>query len=93
MNQPLRAAIVDDEPLARRRLSDLVRADPARTPLQPQWNGRVFALPLEEGEGRAVIRDGQACFNLNSLMLGQGEVWITEASLPGDWTISTPNLA
>ncbi|ASD25884.1 general secretion pathway protein GspK [Brevundimonas diminuta] len=61
------------EALARRRLSDLVRADPARTPLQPQWNGRVFALPLEEGEGRAVIRDGQSCFNLNSLVLGQGE--------------------
>lgn len=61
------------EALARRRLSDLVRADPARTPLQPQWNGRVFALPLEEGEGRAVIRDGQSCFNLNSLALGQGE--------------------
>src|SRR5690606_22381808 len=61
------------EALARRRLSDLVRADPARTPLQPQWNGRVFALPLEEGEGLAVIRDGQSCFNLNSLVLGQGE--------------------
>src|SRR5690606_18788069 len=57
------------EAVARGWLSALVRADPARTPLQPQWNGRVFALPLEEGEGRAVIRDGQACFNLNSLVL------------------------
>lgn len=61
------------EALARLRLSELMRAHPQQTPIQPVWNGRAMSLPLDEGEGQAIIRDGQACFNLNSLVLGQGE--------------------
>ena len=60
------------ESLARRQVADLVAADPIRTPLEPRWDGRVFSFPIEEGALQAVVSDGQACFNLNSLVLGQG---------------------
>jgi len=62
------------ENLARRQIAELGKADPARTPLQPRWNGRVIDFPLDgEGSIRATVRDGQACFNLNSLVTGQDE--------------------
>lgn len=61
------------ESLARRQVSLLTKADPARTPLEPRWNGRVLDVPVEGGAIQAVVRDGQACFNLNSLVVGQGE--------------------
>lgn len=61
------------ESLARRQIADLIRSDPARTPLEPKWNGRVIEFPVETGSIRAVLTDGQACFNLNSLVYGQGE--------------------
>ncbi len=61
------------ESLARRQIADLLKADPARTPIEPRWNGRVMEFPVEEGAIRAVVTDGQACFNLNSLVYGQGE--------------------
>jgi general secretion pathway protein K len=61
------------ESLARRQISDLLEADGARTPLEPRWNGRVMEFPVEEGAIRAVVTDGQNCFNLNSLVYGQGE--------------------
>ena len=61
------------ESLARIQIADLVKIDPARTPLEPRWNGRVLEFPVEEGAIRAVVTDGQACFNLNSLVEGVGE--------------------
>ena len=61
------------EALARRQIGRLNRADPIRTPLTPDWNGRPLAFPIEEGELRAVVTDGQACFNLNSVVQGAGE--------------------
>ncbi|WAC61438.1 type II secretion system minor pseudopilin GspK [Brevundimonas sp. SL130] len=61
------------ESLARRQIADLLKADAARTPLEPRWNGRVMEFPVEEGAIRAVVTDGQNCFNLNSLVYGQGE--------------------
>lgn len=61
------------EALARRQIADMMAVDPARTPLEPRWNGRVVDFPIEEGAIRAVVTDGQACFNLNSLVLGQDE--------------------
>jgi general secretion pathway protein K len=61
------------ESLARRQIADLTKADPVRTPLEPRWNGRVLEFPVEDGSIRAVVTDGQACFNLNSLVYGQGE--------------------
>lgn len=61
------------EALARRQIADLMAADPARTPVEPRWNGRVLSFPIEDGSIQAVVTDGQACFNLNSLVLGQDE--------------------
>ncbi|TFW10931.1 general secretion pathway protein GspK [Brevundimonas intermedia] len=61
------------ESLARRQIEDLMAADSVRTPLEPRWDGRVLSFPIEDGAIQAVVHDGQACFNLNSLVLGQGE--------------------
>lgn len=61
------------EDLARRRISRLIAAAPARTPLQPVWNGRSESFPIDGGTLTATIKDGQACFNLNSVVLGVGE--------------------
>ena len=43
------------ESLARRQIADLIKADAARTPLEPRWNGRVMEVPVEEGAVRAVV--------------------------------------
>ncbi len=61
------------EALARRQIGTLLAASPARTPLEPVWNGRRFDFPIDGGVISAVITDGQACFNLNSLVEGVGE--------------------
>lgn len=63
------------ETLARSRITRLVALDPNRTPLTPDWNGRVLALPIEGGRLTAVVRDGQACFNLNSVVKWTGDRW------------------
>jgi len=59
--------------LARRQIARLIAAGPARTPLEPQWNGRRLAFPIDGGSISAVVTDGQACFNLNSVVEGVGE--------------------
>lgn len=61
------------EALARAQIGRMLDANPNRTPLSPQWNGRVFDFTIEGGAIRAVVTDGQTCFNLNSVVLGQGE--------------------
>lgn len=61
------------ETLARRRIGGLTALDPDRTPLTPQWNGRVLSLPIDGGTLSAVVRDGQTCFNLNSLVQWTGD--------------------
>lgn len=61
------------ETLARRRIERLGALDPDRTPLTPEWNGRAFALPIDGGTLTAVVRDGQACFNLNSVVSWTGD--------------------
>ncbi|MBX3476258.1 MAG: type II secretion system minor pseudopilin GspK [Brevundimonas sp.] len=61
------------EALARRQVGRLVSANPTRTPLQPDWNGRRLDFPTDSGAVSAVVRDGQGCFNLNSVVFGQGE--------------------
>lgn len=59
--------------LAGRQIARLIAAGPSQTPLEPQWNGRVVGFPIDGGEIRAVVTDGQACFNLNSVVAGVGE--------------------
>lgn len=61
------------ETVARRRIRRLTALDPERTPLTPDWNGRSFTLPIEGGTLTATVRDGQACFNLNSLVEWTGD--------------------
>ena len=61
------------ERLARRQIARLLARDPSRTPVQPDWNGRRLDFPVEGGAIGATIRDGQACFNLNSVVQGVGE--------------------
>jgi general secretion pathway protein K len=60
------------EALARRQVARLMAAGP-RTPLEPVWNGRRLDFPIENGSIGATVTDGQACFNLNSLVEGYGE--------------------
>lgn len=59
--------------LALRQVSRLSAIGSTRTPLEPEWNGRVLSFPIEGGSLNAVVRDGQNCFNLNSVVEGQGE--------------------
>jgi general secretion pathway protein K len=66
------------EALAAAEIGRLTRASPTRTPIQPAWNGREMAFPVEDGSIRARLSDGQACFNVNSLVLGQGEDLIVQ---------------
>ncbi len=61
------------ETLARRRITRLAALDPNRTPLKPEWNGRAFTLPIDGGLLTAEVRDGQACFNLNSVVEWTGD--------------------
>lgn len=61
------------EILARGQIKRLLAAGPARTPLEPEWNGRTLSFPIDGGVLTATVSDGQACFNLNSLVLGVGE--------------------
>lgn len=61
------------EILARRQVGRLIAASPGRTPLKPDWNGRRLTFPIDGGTISAVVSDGQACFNLNSLVEGVGE--------------------
>lgn len=48
-------------------------ASPDRTPVLPQWMGRPRTLPVAGGAVTVAITDGQACFNLNSVVTGYGE--------------------
>lgn len=61
------------ETLARRRIARLSALNPDRTPLDPAWNGRAFDWPIADGRLRVVVRDGQACFNLNSVVEWTGD--------------------
>lgn len=59
------------ENLARGQIRRLADRDAVRTPVRPAWNGAPVVLPLDDdGVLRAELRDGQACFNLNSVVEG-----------------------
>ncbi|MFN4091485.1 MAG: type II secretion system minor pseudopilin GspK [Brevundimonas sp.] len=64
------------ERVALRAVRRLHEAGPIRTPLDPEWNGKAFSYPIEQGEIRAQVRDGQACFNLNSVVEGGTDAWV-----------------
>ena len=76
--------------LARSRIAALSAADPTRTTLAGDWNGRTVVLPLDDagriiGSLSARIDDGTACFNLNSVVEGAPEQWQRHAAGVGQY--------
>lgn len=67
-----RAYAYAGELLAAAKISDLVATQGNRTTLNGDWNGRPFRLPIPGGIGAATVTDGGNCFNLNSLVAGDG---------------------
>ncbi len=65
-----RAYAIAAEEIALARITTLVDADPARTPVTG-WQDQETSLPLPGGAAVAVVRDGGNCFNLNSVVTGQ----------------------
>lgn len=67
------------EAMAMAQVRRLARRDGGRTTLEGGWNGRAFLFPTgdgsESGFVRVRIRDGTACFNLNSVVEGAAEQW------------------
>lgn len=61
------------EALAKQRLSVMMESAPQMTPLTPRWNGVEHQQPTDTGTVTLTVRDAQSCFNLNSLVFGQGE--------------------
>jgi general secretion pathway protein K len=61
---------ISAERLARRHIRRLHEANLGRTPIEPVWDGRVFTFPIESGAVQVTLRDGQSCFNLNSVVQG-----------------------
>lgn len=54
-------------------LDDMLGRDRQRTTLAGGWNGATRRVPLEGGGiAQATVRDGGNCFNLNSLVQGEG---------------------
>jgi general secretion pathway protein K len=68
------------EALAQVQILGLAEKGGGRTTLAGDWNKRPFLFPIENGQHgsgmiRARIRDGTACFNLNSVVEGAVEQW------------------
>lgn len=61
------------ETLAAGQISQLVRASD-RVTLDGGWHDRPFSFPVENGLIQSRITDGGACFNLNSVVQGAGDV-------------------
>lgn len=61
---------ISAERLARRQIRRLNDANPARTPVEPDWNGATYSFPIDNGLVQATLTDGQSCFNLNSVVRG-----------------------
>lgn len=62
------------ETLAKAQIAGLNAAGGGRTTLQGGWHGRALSFPIEGGTIQARVTDGGACFNLNSVVQGAGEV-------------------
>lgn len=62
------------ETLAMAQIERLARRDPGFTTLAGGWNGRSFLFPVDDGVIRVTLADATACFNLNSVVQGAGEL-------------------
>lgn len=58
------------ERVAVSQIRRLIAANPGRTPVDPAWDGRPLAFPLDHGQVTLTVSDGQSCFNLNSVVEG-----------------------
>jgi len=61
------------EALARSRIARLSSGG-VRTSLAGNWPGRFVQFPVEDGQVGMRLADGGACFNLNSVVEGAGEM-------------------
>lgn len=61
------------ETVARHRINWLMALNPNRTLMPPDWNGRAITLPIDGGSLTVEVRDGQTCFNLNSVVEWTGD--------------------
>jgi general secretion pathway protein K len=68
-----RAFAMAGEHVARFRISDLIQRDPARTTLEGNWARRETNFPIDRGIASALLDDGGNCFNLNSLVIDDGQ--------------------
>ena len=59
--------------IARMRIGDLVASNPARITLAGGWMGTPQSIPVPGGIATARVTDGGNCFNLNSVVMGEGE--------------------
>lgn len=63
------------EQLSMVRIARLLEADTARTSLEGNWHQQAFSFPTDDdGTLTARLRDAGACFNLNSVVEGAGDL-------------------
>jgi general secretion pathway protein K len=68
-----RAFAAGVEQLALLTLDDQIARSPSRTTLDGGWNGSVRRMPMPGGAiAEARVRDGGNCFNVNSVVDGEG---------------------
>ncbi len=61
------------ETIALYRIGDLLQRDATRTTLQGNWAGQPTEFPIDAGIATAQLDDGGNCFNLNSLVMDDGQ--------------------
>ena len=61
------------ETIALFRIGDLLQRDASKTTLQGNWAGQPTEFPIDKGIATAELNDGGNCFNLNSVVLDDGQ--------------------
>lgn len=61
------------EAFAASQLKELERRSETSRIDQSEWQARPFVFPLDDGTMQVTLRDGSNCFNLNSLVQGEGQ--------------------
>jgi general secretion pathway protein K len=61
------------ETIALYRIGDLLQRDTTKTTLQGNWAGQPTEFPINKGIATAQLDDGGNCFNLNSVVIDDGQ--------------------
>ena len=61
------------ETIALYRIGDLLQLDAAKTTLQGNWAGQPTEFPIDKGIATAQLDDSGNCFNLNSVVMDDGQ--------------------